>query len=131
LPVGEVALGNDADNIRVASPHRFVVGYGNGAIAALGPFAGHWRGGRWMAGDEMDLPAAIARAIKRLKPASPVMSRTLLSAVRRGAVLHPITALGTSLERRTKCANMGQWSRFIDRLRTVYYQTDVTLRGLV
>jgi DNA-binding beta-propeller fold protein YncE len=34
-PVGEVALGDDADNIRVAGPDRVLVGYGNGAIAVL------------------------------------------------------------------------------------------------
>jgi hypothetical protein len=65
------------------------------------------------------------------------MSRTLLSAVRRGAVLHPIAALGTSLERRTKCAKSPMVAiqhvhfKGRDRLRTAYYQTDATLRGLV
>jgi DNA-binding beta-propeller fold protein YncE len=34
-PVGEVDLGDDADNIRVAGPDRVMVGYGNGAIAVL------------------------------------------------------------------------------------------------
>jgi DNA-binding beta-propeller fold protein YncE len=35
LPVGDVDLGDDADNIRIAGPDRVLVGYGNGAIAVL------------------------------------------------------------------------------------------------
>jgi DNA-binding beta-propeller fold protein YncE len=34
-PMGEVDLGDDADNFRVAGPDRVMVGYGNGAIALL------------------------------------------------------------------------------------------------
>ncbi len=34
-PIGEVKLGEDADNIRLGGPDRVFVGYGNGAIAVL------------------------------------------------------------------------------------------------
>jgi YVTN family beta-propeller protein len=34
-PIGEVKLGEDADNIRLGGPDRIFVGYGNGAIAVL------------------------------------------------------------------------------------------------
>jgi DNA-binding beta-propeller fold protein YncE len=34
-PVGVIKLGEDADNVRIESPDRVLVGYGNGAIAVL------------------------------------------------------------------------------------------------
>src|ERR1700739_4308952 len=37
-PVGRVELGHDADNVRVDTPrNRVLVGYGNGALAAIDP----------------------------------------------------------------------------------------------
>jgi YVTN family beta-propeller protein len=37
-PVGQIALGNDADNVRIdATTHRVLVGYGSGALAVIDP----------------------------------------------------------------------------------------------